>query len=1159
MVETWLEDDESFYETGGSKLVYDKAKECSCILVTSSSGSGKTAVIRHTAFKFKLDGFSIVPIESPGDIFKYKTNKKQVFIIDDVLGKYYLNPLLLEEWERINEKLISCLGTDKGSTKILCTLRLQIAIQNKFKISSTILNKVVINLEHDLYALSKEAKPKVLFKHLSRRNLEKKIVTKEVEMMCDTNYAFPLLCKLISNDEERFKNRIAFFRRPLSLLNRELDKICTENKKLYCILVLCMLLKGSISKRIFDTDYDQYDKKIYRIMQTCRLQRNMSKKELEDCALSAIGSYFIADNSSFWFIHDFLEETIGCHFYSFDPSVMLSDCDILFIRDQIKILPNENTNENINDNVVIIRENELNEDRLKPLYDRLWNELNNGRFSAFLNSHLFKNRHFVCIFGITFDKNTYALLNKKCSEMGETTNLPFLQKALKILTIDRFQDREDIFMPMIKDSVRQGTLIRYIVAYGCYEFFRYAWRKLTAFERKNILYSTFEFVSIYNSFVKQAVSGGSLNIVEELISYGTDVNAFSEFDEKPINLAVKVARYDIVRLLLRNGAQVILRELFQCMQKIPFDIAENRHKMISLILEYDLDKTELHEAVCNNDLEKLRSNIRLDNIDAKTKSGLTVLHYAVLCQNSEAVMVLFDDKLDDNFDSDWNNSQDIHRQLLSRKPTPKVNIGDNNGITAVHLAVIQNDIDILSLLLRNKANIKVRDDFYRTPLHYTTSKSAIKLLYSHNSHTKRQPYEKREYTKALLSTLKTTCFNITLQTAFRDVFRDFVNLPDKEGNTPIHSVIMRSLSTEESSDCIETLLQHGANPYLLNDRCISPIELIDRYCNTDKYINTSAKHSQSIQNTHKVFLLVAFILIAVTYSLLRSFISVVGKESTNEFNCVGQVAESGNVSLVQVTRSIYVLLTSVLFWLLSLISFNKSHSVLLQRCVLMMVSVGCVSLLLFGSIAYCQTINTFEYINLIISIVVACRVTVELILHLAHILTYMHLKHMKSFQLALILILFCLSTSIIVIYCVTRPAEDKHYHFNFSTMRVMHTLNITALNCTELTSVNIACTSLVYNITYKNGINFLVQCRQDPNITSFNGTLTVESELTDWSEIGLVSLFWSHAICAYCFILCFSIFVKRSSFLCIFTIIPYLDGFALCFYLYLVTYMHLVF
>ncbi|XP_052103716.1 uncharacterized protein LOC127737222 [Mytilus californianus] len=236
LVEKWRKEDESFYETVGSELVYDTVQDCSCILVTANSGLGKTATIRHIALKLKPEGFEIVPIEFPEDIIKYKTNKKQVFLIDDVLGKYDISPTLLSKWERINEKLISCLETEVGSNKILCTLRSQIALHKRFETASTILNKVVINLDLASNALSKEEKQEILIKHLKRNDLEKEIKTEEVEIMCETNYAFPLLCKLVSNNEERFIKRIAFFRQPFLLLNEELDKMKRKVKQQYFAL-----------------------------------------------------------------------------------------------------------------------------------------------------------------------------------------------------------------------------------------------------------------------------------------------------------------------------------------------------------------------------------------------------------------------------------------------------------------------------------------------------------------------------------------------------------------------------------------------------------------------------------------------------------------------------------------------------------------------------------------------------------------------------------------------------------------------------------------------------------------------------------------------------------------------------------------------------------
>ncbi|CAG2238006.1 unnamed protein product [Mytilus edulis] len=877
LVETWLNDDDLFYETKGSELVYDKVMDCSCILVTSKSGLGKTATIRHIAIKLQQKGYEIVPIESPRDIIKFNTNTQQVFLIDDVLGKYDLSPTLLEKWERLNEKLITCLETNLGSSKILCTLRLHIVSQERFQNASTILNKVVFNLEHDSNILSKDEKQKILLKHLSRNNLEKKVSANEVEIMCESNYAFPLLCKLVSNDDDRFQKRIAFFKQPLSLLNEELTKMRLENKKLYCILVVCMLFNGSISRSIFDIDSDTYDEKVYKIMHTCGLNRNMSKKELEDSALSAIGSYFSKDSNNIWFIHDALEETIGCHFQTFNPRIMYSECDILFIRDRIRVVSNEHRDGSIDEHIVVIREDDLDKDSLSPLYYRFWTELNNGRFSSVLMSHLFKNRAFVYKFGIIYDRHIHTILFKASSERRQSRNQSVFEQALKILSNEKFQSNKDAISRVIEARDVRSTLIDWIVAFGCYEFFKYGWNKMTTIERKLILGRYGTFLPSYDSFLPLAVLGGSIDIVTKLIRHGADVNCFSEFGETPLCIAVKTDQIDMVDLLLKNEAQ-----------------------------------TKLHEALRKNDLEQLKSNIQAGNIDSKTKSGLTVLHYAILLDDVKAVKVLF--------------RHEFYENDMCSVPTPNVSIVENNGLTAVHLAVINNNVDILYLLLLNKADLNICDNSNRTPLHYTTSESATKLLLAYNTQnrcleTNRIEYQTTEYKKRpIISALKTTFLNITLHTAFRGRFRDFVNLPDKEGNTPLHAVIERRLSKQENSDCINVLLENGSNPSLINDMCISALELMDRCGDTEKYVNDSATHRQLIEKTHKKLALSTLILTALTFLFFNYLI--INKENQDNFNCGEQDAEPGNIILVQVMKRRSVLLTAILLWTILMLTYN---------------------------------------------------------------------------------------------------------------------------------------------------------------------------------------------------------------------------------------------
>lgn len=245
--------------------------------------------------------------------------------------------------------------------------------------------------------------------------------------------------------------------------------------------------------------------------------------------------------------------------------------------------------------------------------------------------------------------------------------------------------------------------------------------------------------------------------------------------------------------------------------------------------------------------------------------------------------------------------------------------------------------------------------------------------------------------------------------------------------------------------------------------------------------------------------------------------------SQNEFDCVGQVAESGNITLIQMTGRHYILLIVVLIWSLSMITFNMRFSVFILRCCLFLVFIGCVFLVLHGEFVYIQFIQMFEYIHKFVSLIVVYKLYLEFDKFITHV-TSMQLLQRKRLKTVILIIFFlCVFKNMIV--SITFNAGDQKY--NFTTRHVISTLNITASNCTRLSSVNILCTSSAYNISYKNGVDFSLQCHTDPNITTFNGTLTVEPGYTDWSEIGIISLFLSNAICTFSFLHCFPIFFKR--------------------------------
>ena len=90
---SWVKKLEHFVETKASTKVLETIKKEQCIMITGPFGSGKSMTAFNVALQLEdADGFDVVIVSDLDDIIKYATaKKKQLFVIDDMFGKYSLN------------------------------------------------------------------------------------------------------------------------------------------------------------------------------------------------------------------------------------------------------------------------------------------------------------------------------------------------------------------------------------------------------------------------------------------------------------------------------------------------------------------------------------------------------------------------------------------------------------------------------------------------------------------------------------------------------------------------------------------------------------------------------------------------------------------------------------------------------------------------------------------------------------------------------------------------------------------------------------------------------------------------------------------------------------------------------------------------------------
>ncbi|VDI35789.1 Hypothetical predicted protein, partial [Mytilus galloprovincialis] len=182
-LKTWIEDDKMFIETNGAKSVLKYIKENGCVVVTGSPGTGKSSLMRHVALRMQVEGYVILPVTNPEKIIKwYNPSKKILFVVDDFCGTYTINPMKLESWKNLMEKIKTLI--EKKPVKLIMSCRLQVFKDEKMKSLS-------FNQTCECNLLSED-------KHLSEEEEIDKLLTEGAHV----KYCALALCVMFNN---RFK------------------------------------------------------------------------------------------------------------------------------------------------------------------------------------------------------------------------------------------------------------------------------------------------------------------------------------------------------------------------------------------------------------------------------------------------------------------------------------------------------------------------------------------------------------------------------------------------------------------------------------------------------------------------------------------------------------------------------------------------------------------------------------------------------------------------------------------------------------------------------------------------------------------------------------------------------------------------------------------
>jgi len=199
-----------------------------------------------------------------------------------------------------------------------------------------------------------------------------------------------------------------------------------------------------------------------------------------------------------------------------------------------------------------------------------------------------------------------------------------------------------------------------------------------------------------------ALSRGHKDIIELLLSKGANINTVDNKGNALIHHAAEAGRKDIVELLIAKGADINAKNN---QGQTPLDIAvtNNRKDIIELLLAKGAD-TSIHIAAQIGDLARVGKFVEGGaNVNAKNNQGMTALHLAVQEKH-----------------------QDVAKFLITKGAD--INAKDKSGYTPLYYAVWNEDKDMVRLLVTKGADVNFTPEKDYPPLHYAVWMEDIDIV-----------------------------------------------------------------------------------------------------------------------------------------------------------------------------------------------------------------------------------------------------------------------------------------------------------------------------------------------------------------------------------------------------------------------------------------------
>ncbi|XP_063407048.1 ankyrin-1-like [Mytilus trossulus] len=760
----WRNTDKKYIPTSATTFILQSVNQTTGVIITGSPGCGKSVAAHHIALELEKKKYEIIPCDDPTEIFKHFTKDKfQVFVIDDVCGKFALNQQKAETWEQ-NDRNLSMLinacdqsddddNDSKSVHKFIITCRENIYVHHAFpKLTFLSLVQCSFNTK---YRITPEEMRNIALSYVPENTVN------DIENICLYDF-FPLLCSLYCtnlNQDHRF------FTHPVEIIGNEIIKMKKRSTSSFLCISLLVLRNNKFC--IDELRSEDVQQLVNAICWECKIEP-VSIVTIFNSFECLKGVYITESDDFYTAIHDKMFDIISAAIAPFIIKCLIDHVDIAFLANRAYI--SSFTQNSVTFVIQIPQEFESQflqrqiKDAMKGKYWEVFGSIQteNEAYRKLLLSFL--KEHDTCqqiSFDFDEDGNTPLYVSSHLGYIDFVEH--FVVNYPYHIEVKDNKGRSPFYVACEKGQI---AVVKYLMKYN------------ENIDTKNMDNTTALSATCLNGHTEvaqllldnkadinsrdtygqtalhSACQNGHTETVKILMEFGMNANQKNKNGRTPLYLACGQGRHDTVKYLLDLNGQALISR-------------------VDTTIKTEKGSSPLHRACFKGHLEVVKLLIDVGmNLNDTTNAGSTPLYQACLKGHYETVKFLLD----------------LNGQVLNSRVD--TTIKQKDGLSILHIACFKGHLEVVKLLIDVGMNLNDTTNAGYTPLymacpngHYET----VKYLLDLNGQTLNSRVDTTIKEKDGWSVLHIACFKGHLEVV-KLLIDVGMNLNDttKMNSTPLH-------------------------------------------------------------------------------------------------------------------------------------------------------------------------------------------------------------------------------------------------------------------------------------------------------------------------------------------------------------------------------------